>query len=112
MDPTGYDVLNAVALKKMATASMIAGTLGADVGTVEATLGMLADQGLVVVAGGAALPTDTAEPALKAAAAERFAAVRTDPAVLAHVDRFEAVNAQFLTTISAWQQIDVGGRKV
>lgn len=112
MDPTGYDVLNVVALKKMATAGAIAPTLGLDVDAVAALLGSLADQGLVVVAGGAALPTDSAEPALKAAAAVRYAGLRTDPGVLAQVEKFEAVNAQFLTTISAWQQVDVGGRKV
>jgi hypothetical protein len=32
--------------------------------------------------------------------------------VAALVDRFETVNAQFLTTMSAWQQVGVGGRKV
>lgn len=112
MDPTGYDVLNVVALKKMATADAIARTLGLEASTVAVVLGALADQGLVVVAAGAALPTDAAEPALKAAAADRYAPIRTDPAVLAQVDKFETVNAQFLTTISAWQQVDVGGRKV
>lgn len=112
MDPTGYDVLNVVALKKMATAAAIAETVGLGVAAVDEVLGPLADQGLVVVAGGAALPTDAAEPALKAAAADRYARLRDDAAVLAQVERFETVNAQFLTTISAWQQVDVGGRKV
>lgn len=112
MDPTGYDVLNVVALKKMAAADAIARTLGLDLPAVRPVLDALADQGLVVVAGGAALPTDAAEPALKAAAADRYARLRDDPGVLAQVERFEAVNAQFLTTISAWQQVDVGGRKV
>ncbi|WP_420120610.1 hypothetical protein [Nakamurella sp.] len=112
MDPTGYDVLNVVALKKMATAASVAHTLGLDVGTAQDALRALADRNLVVVAGGAALPTDAAGPALAAAAAARYAALRDDPAVLGQVERFETVNAQFLTTISAWQQVDVGGRKV
>jgi hypothetical protein len=94
MDPTGYDVLNVVALKKMASAPAVA------------------DPGLVVVAGGAALPTDAAEPALKAAAGQRYAKLRADADVLAQVERFETVNSQFLKTISAWQQVDVGGRAV
>ncbi|WP_395727540.1 hypothetical protein [Nakamurella sp.] len=112
MDPTGYDVLNVVALKKMATAAAIAETVGIGVAAVDDVLGPLAAQGLVVVAGGAALPTDAAEPALKAAAADRYARLRDDAVVLAQVERFETINAQFLTTISAWQQVDVGGRKV
>ena len=112
MDPTGYDVLNVVALKKMATAPAVARTLDLDIAAVEDALRALADRDLVVVAGGAALPTDAAGPALTAAAATRYAALRDDPAVLGQVERFETVNTQFLTTISAWQQIDVGGRKV
>lgn len=112
MDPTGYDVLNVVTLKKMAGAAAVAPMVGLDVGAVQTAFGSLAEQGLVVVAGGAALPTDAAEPALKAAAADRYASLRADATVLAQVERFETVNAQFLTTISAWQQVDVGGRKV
>lgn len=112
MDPTGYDVLNVVALKKMATAPAVARTLDLEIAAVEDALRALADRDLVVVAGGAALPTDAAGPALAAAAATRYAALRDDPAVLGQVERFETVNTQFLTTISAWQQIDVGGRKI
>lgn len=112
MDPTAYDVLNVVALKKMANAASVADVVGLDGAAVQTAFGSLAGQGLVVVAGGAALPTDAAEPALKAAAADRYATLRADPAVLNQIERFETVNAQFLTTISAWQQIDVGGRKV
>ena len=112
LDNTDYDVLNVVALKRMATADVVAAASGAAPDVVDATLGRLADRGLLVVAGGAALPTDGAEPALKAAAAQRYASVRGDEDVIALVARFEHINAQFLTTMSAWQQVDVGGRKV
>lgn len=112
LDTADYDVLNVVALKKMAAAGAVAQVLAVPAGAVEAAFTRLAGDGLVVVAGEAALPTDEAEPALRAAAAGRYAALRADPALLALVDRFETVNAQFLTTISLWQQIDVGGRKV
>jgi hypothetical protein len=112
LDDPAYDVLNVVALKKMAPASTIAADARLDPAAVETQLAALAERGLVVVAGGAALPTDEAEPALASAAALRYAAVRADPGVIALVERFETVNAQFLTTMSAWQQVDVGGRKV
>jgi hypothetical protein len=112
VNTTDYDVLNVVVLKKMANAEAVSAASGVDRARVAEVFAALADQGLLVVAGGAALPTDEAEPALKAAAAERYAALREDDAVLALVDRFETVNAQFLTTMSAWQQLDVGGRKV
>lgn len=109
---TDYDVLNVVVLKKMATADAVAGASGVDLAQVARTLDALAARGLLVVAGGAALPTDDAEPALAAAAADRYAAVRADDAVAALVDRFDTVNGQFLTTMSAWQQVDLSGRKV
>ena len=112
LDKTDYDVLNVVALKKMASPPVVAAASGVGVGRVEEVLARLAERGLVVVAGGAALPTDEAEPALRVAAAEHYAGVRGDSGLGALVDRFETVNAAFLTTMSAWQQVDVGGRKV
>lgn len=112
LDKPDYDVLNVVALKKMATAPTIAEVCDRSTGEVEAVLDRLAGAGLVVVAAGSALPTDEAEPTLAAGAAQHYAAVRADPDVAELVDRFETVNAQFLTTMSSWQQIDVGGRKV
>lgn len=112
LDKTGYDVLNVVALKKMATCAAIAAASGIDPQTVEALLATLADQGLVAMAAGSALPMDPADPALRAAAAEHYAAVRADPDVAHLVGRFELVNSQFLVTMSSWQQVDVGGRKV
>jgi hypothetical protein len=112
MDTTAYDVLNVVALKKMATAAAVAEVIGRPAAGVDEVFSALAEQGWVVVAGDAALPTDAAEPALTAAAADRYAGLRDDAGVLAQVEKFETVNTQFLTTISAWQQVDVGGRKV
>ena len=107
-----YDVLNVLALKKMAGAPAIAAVVDLSPEDVAGRLEALGGSGLVVVAGGAALPTDDAEPALAATATEIYAAVRADEDVLALVDRFEATNAQLLTTMSSWQQVDVGGRKV
>lgn len=112
LDKTDYDVLNVVALKKMVAAEAIAADTGMPQPDVEPVLERLAQQGLVVEAGGAAFPTDEAEPALAAAAAQHYAPVREDADLAPLVERFEAVNAQFLTTMSSWQQVDVGGRKV
>ncbi len=112
LDKPDYDVLNVVALKKMATAETVAEVTGHDPDAVERALAELADRGLLVVAGGAALPTDDAEPALVAAAGKHYADVRSDGAVGDLVEKFETVNTQFLTTMSSWQQVDVGGRKV
>jgi hypothetical protein len=112
MEKPDYDVLNVLALKKMAGAPAIAAVTGLPEADVEARLKKLSGTGLVVVAGGAALPTDDAVPALDATAARIYAPVRADDGVLGLVERFETTNTQFLTTMSSWQQVDVGGRKV
>lgn len=112
LDRTDYDVLNAVALKKMAAAAAVAETTGLSETEVNDAFERLIAQGHVMVAAGSALPTDSAEPALAETAAERYAPVRTDSDVAALVERFETVNTQFLSAMSAWQQVDVGGRKV
>ena len=109
---TDYDVLNAVALKKMAAAPVIAEACGVGTATAEAALGRLADLELVAVVGGSALPADAAEPALREAAACFYADVRQDPAVAGLAERFDTVNRHFLTTMSSWQLVDAGGRKI
>jgi hypothetical protein len=107
-----YDVLNVLALKKMADAAAIAAVTGTTADDVERRLATLAGDGLAVVAGGAALPTDDAEPALAATAAEVYGPVRADEGVTGLVERFETTNTQFLGAMSSWQQVEVGGRKV
>lgn len=109
---TDYDVLNAVALKKMASASVVAKVVGSDTADVETAFERLAEQGLVVVANGSALPTDAAEPALAEAAIRFYADVRSDALIASLVEKFEVVNSHFLKTMSSWQLIDVGGRKI
>lgn len=107
-----YDVLNTVALKKMATAPAVAEACGIGPGDAQAALDRLAGQGLVAVAGGAALPADDAEPALAESAARFYAGVREDPAVASLADRFEVVNRNFLKAMSSWQLVDAGGRTI
>lgn len=110
--PDGYAVLNAVALKKMATVPQAADSADLAEDTVRAAFSTLHAKGLIAVVGDAALPTDDAVPALCEAAADRYAKLRDDPEIHEMAERFEVVNTQFLQTISAWQQVDVGGRKV
>ena len=71
-----YDVLNVVALKKMATATTIAEASGRARTEIDEVLTGLSDQGLVVVAGDAALPTDAGRTR---PAGQRRAAVRRRP---------------------------------
>jgi hypothetical protein len=107
-----YDVLNVVALKKMATPSAGAHVTGQAHDEVGRLMADLAGQGFVVIAGDAALPTNEAEPALKSSSGVHYAHIRTDSSVAQLVERFDTVNVQFLTTMSSWQQVSVGDRKV
>jgi hypothetical protein len=107
-----YRLLNVVALKKMASAGALAYATGLPPGQVEDRLGYLAGLGLVETLAGSALPSDGAEAALIQSAAEHYAALREDPAVLALADGFEDINARLLAAMSAWQQVDIGGQKV
>lgn len=107
-----YDVLNAVALKKMAGSAAISEVSGRSVEDTQTLLAALAERGLVALIGDMALPTDEAEPALVAASEVIYGPVRTDPSVLAVADKFEAVNARFLVAMTSWQQLEVGGRKL
>lgn len=112
LDKSGYEVLNVVALKKMATPAVIAAACGIPAGEVNQILAQLARRDLVLVAEGSAFPTDETEAALASSAAEQYAPIRADSEVLALTERFEQTNRQFLAAMSAWQQVDVGGRKV
>jgi hypothetical protein len=107
-----YDVLNAVALKKMAPAAAIAQVCGCDAAEARAALSRLAERGLIVVVDGAALPTDDAGPALTEAAGRFYSATREDSRIASLVERFEVVNGHFLKTMSSWQVIEVGGRRI
>lgn len=107
-----YTVLNTIALKKMATAAQVAAVNDIPEADVTAALALLVDNGAIAVVGDAALPTDDATELLAEAAAVRYGDARTDPDVLDMADKFEVVNTQFLQTISAWQLVEVGGRKV
>lgn len=109
---TDYDVLNAVALKKMAPASVVAKVVGSDTADIEAAFERLAGHGLVVVADRSALPTDAAEPALKEAASQFYSGIRSDALIASLVEKFEVVNSHFLKTMSSWQLVEVGGRKI
>ena len=109
---TGYTVLNAVALKKMASAAQLAAAAELTEDVVRTTLDELASAGAIVMVGDAALPSDDATALLAAAATTRYAEVREDAEVHEMAERFEVVNAQFLQTISAWQVVVVGDRKI
>lgn len=112
LDQRLYEVLNAIALKKMSTAAGVAEATTLDPAAVSESVDTLVSRDLVADLGGQLLPTDDSVDALVESAAQLYADLREAPEVLDAADRFDDVNARFLTTMSKWQQIDVGGRKL
>ena len=112
LDKRLYDVLNAVALKKMATAAAVAEIVDLSPDEVRGIFTELEDGDLVALMGETALPTDASGPVLVDSAAAIYGPLREDPSVLQVADKFEEVNSRFLRTMSSWQQIEVGGRKL
>lgn len=112
LDKRLYDVLNAVALKKMATAAAVAEIVDLSPDDVRGIFAELEDGDLVALMGETALPTDASGPVLVDSAAAIYGPLRDDPSVLQVADKFEEVNSRFLRTMSSWQQIEVGGRKL
>ncbi|WP_040831211.1 hypothetical protein [Nocardia jiangxiensis] len=107
-----YDVLNAIALKKFATIAAVSELIGEDTETTKNSVEALAERGLVAMVGETAMPTDDAAPALVDSAAQIYRTLREDATMLAVADKFEDVNSRFLQTMSAWQQIEIAGKKV
>ena len=112
LDKRLYDVLNAVALKKMATAAAVAEIVNLSPDEVRGIFTELEDGDLVALMGETALPTDASGPVLIDSATAIYGPLRDDPSVLQVADKFEEVNSRFLRTMSSWQQIEVGGRKL
>jgi hypothetical protein len=112
LDKRRYDVLNAVALKKMTGATAVSEIVDLTIDEVRAEFAELAAEGLIVQIGETVLPTDASGPMLVESAAAHYGPIRTDPTVLQIADKFEDVNSRFLRAMSAWQQLEVGGRKL
>ena len=112
MTRTEFEVLNVIVVKGMCRTETVADVLGIPEVAVEETVAALERRDLVGRADDLLLPTDAAEAALVAFAADAYRDLRAGPESDGLHERFEKVNAQLLETMAAWQQIDVGGHKV
>ena len=108
-----FEVLNVIVLKGMCRTGTVAEVLAIPRAAVEETQSQALERGdLIGRADELLLPTDAAEPALVAFAAEAYRDLRSDAESDGLHERFERINAQLLQTMAEWQQIDVGGHKV
>ena len=107
-----FEVLNVIVLKGMCRTGTVADVLGPSDSAVEETVASLEQGDLIGPADDVLLPTDAAEPALVAFAADAYKDLRSGPESDGLHERFERINGQLLQTMAAWQQIDVGGHYV
>jgi len=109
---TEFEVLNITVLKGMCRTGTVADVLGIPEAAVEETVAALEHGDLIGRADDLLLPTDAAEPALVAFAADAYMDLRSGPESDGLHESFERINAQLLQTMAAWQQIDVGRHNV
>jgi hypothetical protein len=109
---TEFEVLNVIVLKGMCRTGTVADVLGIPERAVAETVAALERGDLVGRADDLLLPTDAAEPALAAFAADAYRDLRSGLESDGLHERFERINAHLLQTMAAWQQIDVGGHNV
>lgn len=105
LDDDDFAVLNAIYLKKMAPAATVAEIAGLPRERVEERLAAAAEAGRVVDLGsGGVMLLEDGTAAVLAFYRERYADLRTQPALLAWYEAFEVINAKFIAQVSAWQQ--------
>jgi len=103
MNDDAFEVLNAVYLRKIASADVVVDCTGFDPAKARAELDKAVQGGLVEDLGGQYMLSEAGTPAVLAGYEERYVGLRGPGPVEDWYQRFETLNAQFLQTISAWQ---------
>jgi hypothetical protein len=103
MNDETFGVLNAVYLRKMATAEVVRECTGYAPDTIRGALESAVAAGHLEDFGGQYMLNDDGTKAVRDAYGDRYAPLRAEPDVENWYQRFETLNSQFLKTISAWQ---------
>jgi len=103
IDEPTFSALNAVYLKKMATAAQVAELTEANVATVEGVLAQATAQGWLMEAEGKFMLLPEGTKAVLDGYGARYREQRADERVEAWYRRFETLNAQFIQQVSEWQ---------
>lgn len=101
-----FVILNAIYLKKMASAEAIAHVVGLPEGTVSERLTVAAEVGWVLIMPTGAMLLEGGTEAVLSHYREAYAAVRANPAVATWYEHFETVNARFIALVTEWQQTE------
>jgi len=98
-----FIALNAIYLKKMATAETIAEVTGLSADSVAERLAVAAQQGWIMNLPTGAMLLDGGMQQVLDHYRERYAAIRTDPALDKWYRAFEELNVRFIAAVSEWQ---------
>ncbi|HEX3826179.1 MAG TPA: hypothetical protein VHV82_02790 [Sporichthyaceae bacterium] len=103
MNDEAFEALNAVYLRKIASADVVTECTGIDPGRVRELLAAEVESGLVEDLGGQYMLSEEGTRAVLEGYEERYAVLRENSEVEDWYQRFETLNTAFLHTISSWQ---------
>lgn len=113
MDDPYLSTLHALTLRQLADVTQIADITGLDAADIEEALRTAVEEGKVMAAKGSHMITPVGREFLDGIYPERFADLRSDPAVVRCFEQFESgVNKQILQLTTDWQTIEVNGERV
>jgi hypothetical protein len=112
VDDRRFAVLQALALRHVAEAPVVARVAGMDEPTAASALGEAVADGDVTPMGEAYALSAPGRARLDETYAERFAAARGSSELAARMDEFEVVNRELLGVLTDWQTVTVGGQSV
>jgi len=98
-----FIALNAIYLKKMATAATIAEVTGLPADSVTERLAVAAEQGWIMNLPTGAMLLDGGMQKVLDYYRERYAPIRSDPALEKWYRGFEELNVRFIAAVSEWQ---------
>jgi hypothetical protein len=101
-----FAVLNAIYLKKMATAATIADITALPAEQVGAALSQSAEREQTLALPDGAMLLGAGTQAVLDYYSARYAGVRADPAALAWYEHFETLNSRFIAAVTDWQKSD------
>jgi hypothetical protein len=101
-----FIALNAIYLKKMATAANIAEATALPLDSVSTSLTVAAGQGWIMDMPTGAMLLDEGIAVVLAYYREAYASVRADPAAAKWYENFETLNTRFISAVSEWQKTE------
>jgi hypothetical protein len=106
LSDTDFAILNAIYLKKMATAQTIAEVTALAPELVADRLEAAANAAQVLLLPTGAMLLEDGTAAVLATYRDAYAAVRAEPAMLHWYENFELLNTRFIGQVTEWQQTD------